>query len=96
MCHDRSAAPEVELTATEQADAWQFAVRDNGPGIEAQYLETIFAPFQRLDRKPGAAGLRLATCRRIVEAHGGAIWAESAPGEGATFFFTLPKQPAGV
>jgi signal transduction histidine kinase len=94
--HRGAAAPEVELTATEQADAWQFAVRDNGPGIEARYLETIFAPFQRLDRQPGAAGLGLATCRRIVESHGGTIWAESVPGEGATFIFTLPKQPAAV
>jgi signal transduction histidine kinase len=69
---------------------WTIQVRDNGAGIADQYHETIFAPFRRLHGSniPGT-GIGLALCRRIVEAHGGKIWVESKPGEGAVFSFTL-------
>ena len=72
---------------------WVFAVRDNGPGVEGAALERIFRPFERLkggDRT--GAGLGLAISRAIVERHGGRMWAESKPGDGATFYFTLPKE----
>lgn len=72
--------------------AWvAFSVRDTGPGITEEHLPRIFDRFfqaQSSDRR--GSGLGLAICRAIVEAHGGRIWAESQPGKGAAFFFTLP------
>jgi signal transduction histidine kinase len=70
---------------------WIFSVRDNGPGIEAAFLESVFTPFERLHNKERwGAGLGLSICRAIVERHGGRIWAESQPEGGATLCFTLP------
>jgi signal transduction histidine kinase len=84
--------PRIEITALEDADAHTVSVRDNGIGIEPQYLETIFLPFKRLQGKsvPGN-GLGLSVCRKIVRVHGGRIWAESAgKSQGSTFKFTVP------
>jgi len=83
--------PEVHISARPDGDSWIFSVRDNGIGIEPRYQNDIFQPFRRLHGRdiPGS-GIGLATCKRIVEAHGGAIWVESQPGTGATFFFKVP------
>lgn len=85
------APPKIHLSAQRSNAAWEISVADNGIGIEAKYLETIFAPFKRLHGKeyPGT-GLGLAMCRRVVERYRGQIWGESEGGQGSTFHFTLP------
>lgn len=84
----------IRIYCTDLGDRWRISVEDNGPGIEARHQDRIFQLFQVLtprDRKEGS-GVGLALVRKIIELHGGQVWVESLPGNGATFHFTLPKQ----
>jgi PAS domain S-box-containing protein len=84
--------PEIHISAERQGAVWRFAVRDNGVGIEPAYHARIFGVFKRLHgREVPGTGIGLAICKRIVELYGGRIWVESeGPGQGCTFYFTLP------
>lgn len=83
---------EIRISAEAREGFWVISFRDNGIGFEQQYAQRIFGLFKRLHKNtyPGT-GLGLAICQRIVERHGGRIWAIGRPAEGATFFFSLPQ-----
>jgi PAS domain S-box-containing protein len=85
-------APHIHISTNRLADYWHICVADNGIGIESEYLEKIFRLFQRLHVRGvyEGTGIGLTVCKRIIERHGGRIWAESVPGEGSQFIFTIP------
>ncbi len=93
--HHEEVAPHIEITATEEPDAWIVAVADNGIGIDETQHDRIFELFRRGHSGFEGVGLGLAVAQRIVERHDGRIWVESSPGRGATFHILLPKPGAG-
>ena len=87
--------PMIEIYSFDDLKKWAFAIKDNGIGINPDYQQQIFLLFRRLHSRrfyPGS-GIGLSLCKRVVEQHGGTIWVESQPGEGSTFYFTIPKPP---
>ncbi|MGB3491784.1 MAG: ATP-binding protein [Elainellaceae cyanobacterium] len=90
--------PQITITVSQENRNWLFAVKDNGIGIPSEQVKEVFRGFHRLhsaQKYPGH-GIGLATCKRIVENHGGTIWAESQPNIGTTVYFKLPLQTASV
>ncbi len=85
--------PEIWIQGEDKGNFWEFKVKDNGIGIEQEYLTKIFIIFQRLHQKEqySGSGIGLAICKKITEIHGGKIWVESTPENGCIFYFTLKK-----
>jgi signal transduction histidine kinase len=86
----------MDVTVQDQGAMYEFAVADNGPGIEPRYHQKIFSVFQTLQArdKVESTGIGLSIVKKIIETEGGSITVESEMGQGCTFRFTWPKHPA--
>jgi signal transduction histidine kinase len=86
-------APEIRVGVESQEENWILSFKDNGVGFDPKFKREIFGLYKRLETpgRPSGSGIGLATCRSVVERHNGKIWAESEPGKGSSFYFTLPK-----
>lgn len=86
-----SERPLIYIAAHRKSDHWQFEVQDNGIGLDENYRDKAFLPFQRMsDRSLPGSGIGLAICKKVVKLHRGQIWYESRLGKGTTFYFTIP------
>lgn len=86
--------PLIKISAQQKPNHWQFSITDNGIGIDSVHQTKIFEIFRRLHTSESyeGTGIGLAFCKKIVTLHRGKIWVQSKPGQGSTFFFTIPKQ----
>lgn len=85
----------IAFSADRQQDVTVYCLADNGSGFDMTYADKLFEPFQRLHGQQQTIGVGLAAVKRVIERHGGRIWAQAAPGAGASFFFTLGGQSGG-
>ena len=87
-------APVIRVSAARNKADWMFTVADNGIGFDPKYEDRVFKVFKRLHKRHEytGTGIGLAICTRIAGHYGGRIWAEGRPGEGATFYFTIPVE----
>ncbi len=85
--------PSISISCIDNEHEWLFSVADNGKGFDPEYEDKIFGLFKRLENalEIDGTGIGLAQCKKIVELHEGDIWAETKPGIGSTFFFTIPQ-----
>jgi signal transduction histidine kinase len=86
--------PRVRVDASREGGRWRFSVRDEGVGIPPEETDEVFEVFHRAGDEGEGTGIGLALCEQIVDRHGGEIWVDSEPGEGSTFFFTVPAADA--
>ena len=88
----KDVAPKIKIFAQKKKDDWLFSVQDNGIGIEENNKQKLFVIFKRFNNREEyeGTGIGLAHCKKIVELHGGTIWADSKFGEGSSFYFTIP------
>ncbi len=93
--YNEQKTPKIHISVNERELFWRIGVSDNGVGFDNEYSDKIFQMFSKLSIEEANGengnGIGLALCQNIVEKHGGSIWAESAVGEGSTFYFTIPK-----
>ncbi|MEM1096079.1 MAG: PAS domain S-box protein [Bacteroidota bacterium] len=96
VTYNNAAVPTLELRAEAREDVLVLAVRDNGIGIDPQFQHRIFEMFKRLHGRDAysGTGIGLAVCKKVMDAHQGSIWVESALGEGATFYAAFPRSAA--
>jgi len=84
----------IKVACVDKETEWEFSVSDNGPGIDRKYHDKIFQIFRTLSArdKHESTGIGLTLVKKIITLYGGSIWVESEEGNGAAFFFTLPKK----
>lgn len=94
--HKEAEPAKIHVSAARAGSDWIFSFKDNGIGIEHEYVERIFALFQRLHSRSeySGTGIGLAVCKKIVEKFGGEIWVESEYGKGSNFYFSIPSNEA--